>query len=60
MLSFLLRKESNQRFALAAGGRDERKLEEQKKPEGRKRLKKPQNPTRPLHALLAAFLPYKT
>jgi hypothetical protein len=44
---------ASQRFALAAGGRDEIRFESRKSPKPEKCLKMRQNPTSRLHALLA-------
>jgi hypothetical protein len=46
-----------QRFALAAGGRDEIRFESRKNSKPEKYSKTAQNPTSRLHALLARFLP---
>jgi hypothetical protein len=47
---------ASQRFALAAGGRDEIRFESRKNSKPEKCSKTAQNPTSRLHALLARFL----
>jgi hypothetical protein len=50
---------ATQRFALAAGGRDEIRFESRKNPKPEKCSKMAQNPTSRLHALLGNLLAYQ-
>jgi len=57
---FTLEPSTAQRFALLALGRAWTLLGSRKNSKPEKCLKMPQNPTRQVHALLAAFMPYLT
>jgi hypothetical protein len=56
---FYVLHEVAQRFALAAGGRDEIRFESRKNSKPEKCLKTAQNPTSRLHALLGNLLAYQ-